>query len=195
VSHSPFWPSSSSLVESAWPACRAVSLIRCRTTHRRSCPSAQLEASERWVRSIDRIAESVFAARSRYAFRASSTLTSSCGRKLLLAAAHLGSKESTVDPSPLHFDEMTDDSEKWDQATIGDPSCLGVIEAIEISRHRSAQIDEPLEEKFLLVGAASRKPDVVRHGANRTGADALKVLASSDEDREARLRLGGDHGV
>lgn len=63
--HSPVLPSSSSLVASACPAWRAVSLMRWRSTQRRSLPSAQLSGSEEWVIGRDRTIASVAIARSR----------------------------------------------------------------------------------------------------------------------------------
>lgn len=63
--HSPVLPSSSSLVASACPAWRAVSLMRWRSAQRRSLPSAQLPGSEKPFRGMDRTAASVAIALSR----------------------------------------------------------------------------------------------------------------------------------
>ena len=60
------------------------------------------------------------------------------GSKLLLAAAYLGTTEPTVDPPPLDLGEVTDDAQKRDQAALGPPSRLVVIDAVQLSRNRSA---------------------------------------------------------
>jgi predicted DNA-binding protein (MmcQ/YjbR family) len=60
--HSPVMPSSSSRVASACPACRAVSLTRCSSTHRRSAPSCRAQGVSSGRR---RTTSSVAAARAR----------------------------------------------------------------------------------------------------------------------------------
>lgn len=60
--YSPVTPSSNSRVASAWPRCRAVSLMRCRTTHLRFLPSPHWHGSSNDA--MLRIAASVITARS-----------------------------------------------------------------------------------------------------------------------------------
>ena len=64
---------------SACPACRAVSLMRCRITHRRLLPSPHPDGSESCSSGMARTAASVLAARSRYARTAASNDSSDPG--------------------------------------------------------------------------------------------------------------------
>ena len=104
--------------------------------------------------------------------------------KLLLAPAHLDAREPPVDPSPLDAGEVTHDAKQWDEPSIGSPSGLCVIQAIQIAQHGSAQVIEPLQQHLLLILAARRKAYVVMRHARNCNSGTLGGLGHSAQAAE-----------
>jgi hypothetical protein len=96
--YSPVVPSRSSRVASAWPAWRAVSLIKCGSTQRRSVPSSRRQgsASERMARTAALVA----ATRARYAATAATTVSSAPGHMYYGPGGEVMKKFNTRDAGP-----------------------------------------------------------------------------------------------